>query len=108
MSMSFEVARMRVGREIQDAEGSLDDALIRQANLLATLVAVRRETGSLPSEGHDILLRLHKSQQALLSSSGDLARVHSRLVDIQKENGRVHDCPTEEWLSAVGSSSEVA
>jgi len=108
MSMSYEIARMRIGREIQDVEASLDEALIKQANLLAALVTVRRETGSAPAEGHEVLLRLHKSQQALLSSGGDLARVHSRLLEIQKENGRVHNCPPAEGVGEMEPLSKSA
>ncbi|MGB7408713.1 MAG: hypothetical protein WA908_09410 [Pontixanthobacter sp.] len=101
MSMSVSVARMRIAREIQDAEAKLDEALIGQASLLTTIINARRETGGEPFEGHATLLRLHKSQQALLSAGGDLARVHAGLKEIQIEKGIFDECPPNEPMNTI-------
>lgn len=94
MSMNRTVAQLRITREIQDAELALNEALLRQSSLFTTLVAARRDTGAAAFTGQDALLRLAKSQQSLLSAGGDLARVHSRLLEINRETmGGVDDCP---------------
>jgi hypothetical protein len=96
MSMTVPVAQMRIARDIGEAEKALDEALIRQASLFATMVSARRETGAHPFTGHEALLRLAKSQQALLEAGGNLARVHGSLLDVQREMGAGDDCPPDE------------
>ena len=62
--------------------------------LFATMLVARRDTGVDPFTGQDALMRLAKSQQSLLTAGGDLARVHGRLLDINRETGGVvDDCP---------------
>jgi hypothetical protein len=96
MSMTVPVAQMRIARDISEAEKALDEALIRQSSLFTTMVSVRRETGSDPFVGHEALLRLAKSQQALLEAGGNLARVHGSLLEVQKEVCGVDECPAAE------------
>jgi len=96
MTMTVPVARLRIARDINEAEKALDEALIRQSSLFTTMVSARRETGSKPFLGHEALLRLAKSQQALLEAGGNLARVHGSLLDVQREVGVADDCPPDE------------
>lgn len=96
MTMTFAVANMRVSRDIREAERALDEALLRHSALFASMVSARRETDLEPFTGHEALLRLAKSQQALLDAGGDLARVHGQLLDIQREKSGVDECPPEE------------
>lgn len=95
MSMTVPVAQMRISRDINEAEKALDEALIRQSSLFTTMVAARLETGSDPFLGHEALLRLAKSQQALLEAGGNLARVHGSLLEVQKEKCGVDTCPDD-------------
>ena len=60
------------------------------------MVAARRDTGSGPLVGHEALLRLAKSQQALLEAGGNLARVHGSLLGVQKEVCGMDECPPQE------------
>ena len=60
------------------------------------MVSARRETGSDPFAGHEALLRLAKSQQALLEAGGNLARVHGSLLHIGREMGVAEECPPDE------------
>ncbi|MDC0887345.1 hypothetical protein OAS19_06110 [Altererythrobacter sp.] len=108
MSMTIEVARLRITREMRDAEVTLDEALMKQSSLLTTMVLARRETGSAPFEGHEALLRLHSAQRALLASGGNLARVHSKMLDIQREKSIIHDCPPNEPMGFEERESDVA
>ena len=96
MTMTFPVANMRVSRDMREAEAALDEALLRHSALFHSMVTARRETGLDPFAGHEALLRLAKSQQSLLDAGGDLARVHGQLLDIQRENGGMDECPPDE------------
>jgi hypothetical protein len=96
MSMTVPVARMRIARDIGEAERALDEALIRHSSLFTTMVSARLETGAEPFAGHEALLRLAKSQQALLEAGGNLARVHGSLLELQKEVCGNEDCPDDE------------
>jgi hypothetical protein len=96
MSMTVPVAQMRIARDINEAEKALDEALIRQSSLFTSMVSARRETGSDPFVGHEALLRLAKSQQALLEAGGNLARVHGSLLEVQKEVCGADACPPDE------------
>lgn len=103
MPMSKPVAEMRVARELLDAEAAINEALIKQSSLFTTMVIARRDTGASPSLGHDALLRLAKSQQALLTAGGDMARVHERMLSIGREVGIGiwDDCPDEKKSGAL-------
>ena len=96
MSMTVPVAQMRIARDINEAEKALAEALLRHSSLFTTMVSARREPGSEPFVGQEALLRLAKSQQALLQAGGDLARVHGKLLDIQKEVAGDDSCPPDE------------
>jgi len=100
-TMTTDVAQLRIARDLHEAEAALDEALIRQARLLSTMVSARRETGVGPFVGQDALMRLVKSQQSMLDAGGELARVHGRLSDISVEhNGGNDTCPTSAELEA--------
>lgn len=104
-SMTIDIAQMRISRDLVEAEAALDEALARQARLLATMVDARRETGVAPFVGQDALLRLVKSQQAMVDAGGELARVHGRLNQIAVEhNGGNDACPA----TAEADSTPVA
>ena len=94
--MTVPVAQMRIARDISEAEKALDEALIRQSSLFTTMVSARRETEAQPFAGHEALLRLSKSQQALLEAGGNLARVHGSLLEVQKEVAGSDECPPNE------------
>ncbi|MCY1672512.1 hypothetical protein OVA07_16030 [Novosphingobium sp. SL115] len=86
---------IRITRDLHEAEAAIDEALIRQATLLATMVRARRETSVGPFTGQEALLRLAASQKAMLDASGEMARVHGKLIDVGREMGSilVDDCP---------------
>lgn len=94
-SNAVTVHGLRITRDLHEAEAALDEALIRQANLLATMVRARREASVGPFTGQEALLRLAASQKAMLDASGELARVHGKLADVGRElgSGYADDCP---------------
>ena len=73
MSMALPVACMRNTGNLRQADVALHSSPLKQMHLLASLITARRETGSAPLLGHAELMRLVKSQQTLLSASGELA-----------------------------------
>lgn len=93
MKMSFDVAQLRIVRELREAEDALDNALLRQSSLLTTMIEARRSTSSSPYTGQEALLRLTKSQQTLVSAGNELARVHSNLLKVQHDVLGYEECP---------------
>lgn len=85
MNMTTDVAKLRIARTIHAAEAALDEALLKQSQLLSTLVEARQGTGVAPFTGQESLMRVAKMLQSMLSTGGDLARVHGRLQDIGHE-----------------------
>jgi hypothetical protein len=49
-------------------------------------------------------MRLARSQQTLLSAGGDLARVHGKLLEVQREKGSGEECPEDEKGRTTGQS----
>jgi uncharacterized protein with PhoU and TrkA domain len=96
MGMTAHVAQARIARELVEAEQAIDEALIRQSQLFTSLVTARRDLGMASTYGQDALLRLAKSQQAMLDAGGDLARVHGRMLKIGEEvtGDLASDCPS--------------
>jgi hypothetical protein len=106
--MEISVASMRISREITKVEAALNEALIAQADLYGQLLRARKETESDPFLGHRELLHLMKAQQSLLSSSGDLARVHGGLSDLQQEFAGIRPCPPSGALTEAADESAAA
>jgi hypothetical protein len=106
--MDFTVASLRLARDMSQAEETLNDALIAQSDLYGKLLKVRKETDAGPFTGHQQLLRLMKAQQSLLTSSGDLARVHSGLLELQVEYAGIERCPSGELQNTETDSARVA
>jgi hypothetical protein len=105
--MPLEVAQLRITRDLHEAEAALDEALVRQAQLLQTMVGARRETGVSPFLGQDALMRLLKSQQAMLEAGGELARVHGRLSAIAIETCGGNDACPPAALNGGAASADV-
>lgn len=102
MTMTKSVASVRIAREMLDAEQALNDALLKQSSLFTSMLTARRDTTVDSFIGQDALLRLSRSQQSMLSAGGDLARVHSRLLEINREFGAgLHECP-DNWREPTG------
>ncbi|WP_240481707.1 hypothetical protein [Novosphingobium fuchskuhlense] len=103
--MPLSIAQLRIARDLHQAEAALDEALVRQAQLLQTMVGARRGTGVAPFLGQDALMRLVKSQQAMLDAGGELARVHGRLSTIAVETCGGNDaCPPAALLEGDDAS----
>lgn len=102
MSMTVPVAQLRIARDIRQAETALNEALLRHSAIFSTVAAARLETDVGAFAAHEALLRLAKSQQALLDAGGNLARAHTSLLDVSRELGVGDDCPPEEPREPAG------
>ena len=108
MTMTTGVAQTRIARELSEAETALNDALLKQSQLFTSMIAARRDVAIGQFTGQEILMRLNKSQQELLSSGGGLARVHGGLSDVGREMGVLHaDCP-DDWRSTAQADDVIA
>jgi len=107
-AMTTSVAKQRITRDLRDAEHALDEALLRQSQLLSTMVHARRETGVAPYMGQDALMRLVRSQAAMLNAGGELARVHGRLNDISVITGEGNDPKPTPAFGLSDSEAEAA
>lgn len=89
-------APARVTSDLLETEVALNEALRKQSQLLASMLAARQHFGE-PFLGHEAVMRLLKSQESLVAAGGDLARVHHALLKIAREKGAViHDCPANQ------------
>lgn len=107
---AISVHGLRIQRDLHEAEAALDEALIRQANLLATMVRARRETSVGAFTGQEAILRLAASQRAVLDASGELARVHGKLTDVGRDvhSTLADDCPPTGELEQVAATPGIA
>lgn len=108
MTMTNNVAQLRIGREVRDAEEALNEALIRQSQLFTSIIAVRRDIGLGAFTAHEALLRITKSQHSLLTAGGDLARAHNNLSEVGTEifgTGADSLCPPK--TATVGNDSRL-
>ena len=106
MTMTVPVAQQRIARDIRQAEEALNEALLRHSSLFTSMVSARQETGVGAFVGHEALVRLAKSQQALLDAGGNLARVHGSLLDVQREMGVGDECPENEPREVEGPAGQ--
>jgi len=102
MTMTVPVAQLRIARDIRQAEEALNEALMRYSSIFSTVAAARMDTAVGAFAAHEALLRLSKSQQALLDAGGNLARAHTSLLDVGRELGIADDCPPEEPREPAG------
>lgn len=106
MTMTPEIAQLRIVRELREAEAALDNALLKQSILLSTMVEARQATQSGPFVGQEALIRLSKSQHTLVTAANDMARVHANLLQVQHEVLGWEDCPDEARPMGVSSSED--
>jgi len=97
MSMTIAAATARISRQLPATEISLDDALLASARLMETLVMARKSDGVPVFAGQTALMRLAKSQRALIEAQSDMMRGHADLLavghDVKAVVDQPGDCP---------------
>lgn len=87
MSLDLNTATARIARQLRDAEQATDQAIIKSAELMATLVKARADSGVVVHTGQRALIRLVRAQQALVDGSSGIFRVHDEMAGIGKTLG---------------------
>ncbi|WP_423140752.1 hypothetical protein ACOYW6_07730 [Parablastomonas sp. CN1-191] len=86
MPMTLPAAEARIRREVPAAEAGIDDALLQTINLMATVLAARRDVGASADAGQAVLMRLAKTQNSLIEAQCGILRAHSEL----RKAGEIH------------------
>lgn len=95
MNMTQPIATMRISSSIREAETALDEALLKQSQLLTEMVTARLHDDGPAFVGQVEIMRMIKAQQAVTASANDLARVHGGLLEIGREKSLIDDCPED-------------
>ena len=103
MSLNQASATARIARQLRDAEQATDQAIIKSAELMATLVRARAESGVIVHTGQKALIRLVRAQQALVDGSSDIFRVHDEMAGIGRELG-IFDEPNSTPSSGLAAA----
>jgi hypothetical protein len=87
MTMTSEVATLRITRDLKQLEDAIDAAIAAQCALGTTLVQARIDTGAPAVSGHVAMMRLAKTGQMLVSARTDAIRTHEELYKVGQERG---------------------
>jgi hypothetical protein len=91
-----------MGRQIPEAELSIDAALLASARLMETMLLARSADGIQSCTGQEALMRLAKAQRTLIESQNDMIRVHHELRSIGRDVRAISDdddsCPSPAGL----------
>ncbi len=95
MSMSLDVATLRLTRAVPEAETDLDQAMLSVSKLMTSMIEARQGTDVPKATGQASLIRLARAQNNMISASSDVLRIHSDLLKLGNVYGAmdIHDCP---------------
>ena len=93
MTMTPEVAALRITRDLQMLENSIDAAIAAQCALGQTLAQARIDTKADAVTGHVAMMRLAKAGQMLISARADAIRAHEDLYKVAEEHCSVPVAP---------------
>lgn len=87
MTMTSEVATLRILRDLKQLEDAIDLAIAAQCTLGVTLAQARIDTEAPAVTGHVAMMRLAKAGQMLISARADVIRAHEELYKVGEERG---------------------
>lgn len=97
MSITITAAAARIGRQMPEAELSIDAALLASTRLMESVLLARGAEGMQACTGQEALMRLAKAQRTLIESQNDMIRVHHELRSIGQDIEAISDddgsCP---------------
>lgn len=85
MTMTSEVAALRIMRDLKQFEDAIDAAIAAQCNLGQTLIQARIDTDAPAITGHVAMMRLAKAGQMLVAARTDAIRAHEDLYKVGEE-----------------------
>lgn len=93
MTMTSDVATLRIMRELKQLEDAIDAAIVAQCALGATLAQARIDTDAPAVTGHVAIMRLGKAGQMLIAARADAIRAHEDLYKVGQERGDLVGAP---------------
>lgn len=87
MTMTSEVAALRIVRDLKQLENAIDAAIAAQCSLGQTLAQARVDTEAPAISGHIAMMRLMKAGQSLIAARTDAIRAHEDLYKVGVERG---------------------
>ena len=94
MTMTSEIAVLRIERDLKQLEDAIDAAIAAQGALSVTLAQARIDTSAPAVSGHVAMMRLAKAGQLLIAARGDAIRAHEDLYKVGQERGDIVSAPT--------------
>jgi len=91
MTMTAEIAVLRIERDLKQLEDAIDAAIAAQCALGGTLAQARIDTSAPAVSGHVALMRLAKAGQALVAARTDAIRAHEDLYKVGTERGDIQN-----------------
>lgn len=85
MTMTTEIAALRIARDLKQLEDAIDAAIAAQCALGATLAQARIDTDTPMVVGHVALMRLAKAGQLMIGARADTIRAHEDLYKVAEE-----------------------
>ena len=89
-------ATVRIARQVNSTETSLDEALVNASALLHSAAIAQKAFPNAPATHvQSALLHLSKTIASLVEARGEIARTHGQLLDIAREMGATElpECP---------------
>ena len=93
MTMTSEVALLRITRDLKQFEDAIDAAIAAQCKLGQTLMQARMDTETPIVQGHVAVMRLAKAGQMLVSARSEAIRTHEDLYKVGEERGDLLTAP---------------
>lgn len=93
MTMTSEVATLRIMRDLKQFEDAIDAAIAAQCTLGVTLAQARIDTEAPAVTGHVAMMRLAKAGQMLIAARADAIRAHDDLYKVGQERGDLVGAP---------------
>ncbi len=87
MTMTSEVATLRITRDLKQLEDAIDAAIAAQCSLGLTMAQARIDTQTPAIQGHVAMMRLAKAGQSLIAARTDAIRAHEDLYKVGVERG---------------------
>ncbi|WP_226635145.1 hypothetical protein [Novosphingobium profundi] len=102
MTMTPEVASLRIGRSVTSLEDAMDELLARSGDLMAEMARARVATAEAAHAGQRPMMRIAAMQKNLMAARGELLRAHGDLSQLAETMGiPVAGCPEEGSLAST-------
>jgi hypothetical protein len=91
MTLSPQLATIRIARQLKAAESHADKALLEYSKLMTELIEARQCPSVDSHTGQDALVRLARAQVSMIDSSNDLFRTHDAVYKVGRELGLLEE-----------------